>query len=566
MEGLWRICLLLVSLGMGIAEFYTLRIGWHPSSYDWNRTALTHLSDIPGILGFSVLTAVILYVLISRLKDIPLIRWRVGPSGHVTDAPFAALTLFLFLCWLPFFAVFYPGTGMNDTTDILRAGVWAAGQHTLVYCLFISGLGEASYQLTGTAAYGIAAASLIQMGLFAIIISYALSWLYQRTGRMTLSLIGGLYYGLTPMIVNMSFSNVKDVIFSGVILLWVPLLCEFFMQPPEEAWENNHTLFIVASLGMMLLRNNGYYVYLVLIVFLILLAGRIRFRVALTGLLLLLACLMPNLILKETLDLPQLFQERVGIPLQQVGRTVALEMPLSPDEEQYINRIMTKSIMAEDYDPFTADNIKWNSMFDFYYFNNHSDEFFSTWKSLGKKYPQVYLDAWMLATYGYWAFPAPDEMTQSRFTWAFSEEEMTEGMNPIHNNAYRTAVMKKAFPDKVQKAMGDYLHDHSRYLGGGTCFWILMIIGLLLLRRKQYNRLIVLLPGALLWASLMVATPAAFVFRYVYYFPLCMPFYLLLPFLPEGKYGITHWKEETLHGDGWTHWKEDGNTMEGGGF
>jgi hypothetical protein len=41
---------------------------------------------------------------------------------------------------MPFFLVFYPGTGMNDTTDIMRAGIWATGQHTFIYCMFIYGL------------------------------------------------------------------------------------------------------------------------------------------------------------------------------------------------------------------------------------------------------------------------------------------------------------------------------------------------------------------------------------------------------------------------------------------
>ena len=70
----------------------------------------------------------------------------------------------------------------------------------------------------------------------------------------------------------------------------------------------------------------------------------------------------------------------------------------------------------------------------------------------------------------------------------------------------------------------------------------------------------------------MIATPAAFVYRYVYFFPLCMPFFLLLPFLPEGKYGETRWAEtvmmprkeielpedhrEIREDDGYTHWKD----------
>lgn len=69
----------------------------------------------------------------------------------------------------------------------------------------------------------------------------------------------------------------------------------------------------------------------------------------------------------------------------------------------------------------------------------------------------------------------------------------------------------------------------------------------------------------------MIATPAAFVYRYVYFFPLCIPFFLLLPFLPEGKYGRTKWADTVVvkrkpiqnsmlsegpKNDGYTHWKD----------
>lgn len=54
---------------------------------------------------------------------------------------------------------------MNDTTDIMRAGIWATGQHTFIYCMFIYGLTQASGMLFHTTSYGLAAASLIQMVL-----------------------------------------------------------------------------------------------------------------------------------------------------------------------------------------------------------------------------------------------------------------------------------------------------------------------------------------------------------------------------------------------------------------
>lgn len=569
-----------IALLMGFCEFYTYRIGWHPFSNPWNRARLLHVEDIPMVLAAGAATFIVLTLLLWLLEKIPPIPEKEGPGGSPLDAPFALIAAFLFLAWMPFFLVFYPGTGMNDTTDIMRAGIWAAGQHTFIYCMAVYGPTELSKELTGSASYGLAFISVVQMFLFACAISYTLSWVYRKTGRMWLSWGLALYYGFLPMIVNMSFSNVKDVPFSAVILLWVPLMTSFVSGYKENAWESNKYLYALAGIGMMMLRNNGIFVFIPMMLSIIILIKHVRMKVLLTSLVMIVISITPDIVIKETLDLPQLFQERVGIPLQQYSRTVAVGAPLTKAEGNYTIRMMMPEQIKTWYDPFTADLIKWNSNFDFYYFNNHPDEFWKAWKSLGERNKETYVEAWLFATYGYWAFPAPDEMTQSRFGWAFSENDLKNGLAPQHNNAYHTATILKFFDPKTQENLGTYLWDHSRYLGAGTCLWITLCIGLLLFRRRQYTRFLVLLPSCLLWGTLMIAAPAAFVFRYVYFFPLCMPLFLLLPFLPEGRYSRMHWRADTetipmepmrntIHdekavfpeprdrsGDGYTHWKD----------
>lgn len=561
-----------VSLLMGFCEFYTWRIGWHPGSTPWNRASLLQLSDIPKVLVLAVLTFLLLSALMKVLGKVPALAERLEPDGSPLEAPFAFIVVFLLLCWMPFFLVFYPGTGMNDTTDIMRAGIWATGQHTFIYCMYIYGLTQASDMLFHTTSYGLAAASLIQMFLFACGIAYCLSWLYRKTGRMWLTVLLSLYYGFLPMVVNMSFSNVKDVFFSCTILLWVPLVTSFVSGYKENAWRSNKRLFILAGLGMMLLRNNGIYVFIVMLLGLLFLMKRIRMNLLLTGLVMIAISVTPDIAIKQILDLPQLFQERVGIPLQQFSRAVAVGVPLTPEEKAYSVKMMIPGRIEKWYDPFTVDLIKWNSDFDFYYFNSHPDDFWKAWKSVGKRNKEIYVEAWLFATYGYWAFPAPDEMTQSRFCWAFSESDLKNGLSPDHNNAYKTADIHTFFKKDTQEKLGRWLWDHSRYLGAGTCLWITLCVGLLLFYRKQYSRFLVLLPACLLWGTLMIATPAAFVYRYVYFFPLCIPFFLLLPFLPEGKYGETRWAEtvvmprkeitlpeehrEIREDDGYTHWKD----------
>ena len=145
----------------------------------------------------------------------------------------------------------------------------------------------------------------------------------------------------------------------------------------ENAWEANKRLFILAGLGMMLLRNNGIYVFIVMLMGLVLLMKRIRMNLLLTGLVMIAVSMTPDVAIKQILNLPQLFQERVGIPLQQFSRAVAVGVPLTEEEKAFSVKMMIPGRIARWYDPFTVDLIKWNSDFDFYYFNSHPDDF---WK------------------------------------------------------------------------------------------------------------------------------------------------------------------------------------------
>ena len=526
-----------VSLGMGASAWYTFRIGWYPQSPDWKGPAV-HLIQRGDAFSIAVLTLFFFVLLLAVIKglgslpEIPLRREEVP----FTAPPFSFLILVLMAAWLPFFLVFFPGTAMNDTTDILRAELWAAGQHTVLYCLFLGGLGEISKALTGNWAAGVAAASILQMYLLAAAISCALSWLYRRTGSASLTALFTAYYAFCPMIVNYSFANVKDTLFSAAVLLWVPLLYEL-IRGKERDFGRLRGLFLIASLGVLLLRNNGRYVYAVMLFLFLLFLPRLRWKAASLGAVLFLASLLPNAALSYFMHLPQLFQERVGVPIQQVGRTAAAGRAFTPEESAYLPLMMDRETLEYWYDPFTADGIKWNSAFRFDAFNSHPDAFWKTWASLGRRYPEDFLEAWMLAVYGYWSFPAPDGKTQSRFGWALSMKDLSApyGMDPAHNNEYQTGTMLSVYPPEVQEKLGRWLWDHSRYLGAGTCFWLTAVLSLVMLYRKRGRLLLLLMPAFLLWGTLIIAAPAAFVFRYVFYFPLCLPFFAVLPFFPDAS-------------------------------
>lgn len=131
------------------------------------------------VLAAGAATFIVLTLLLWLLEKIPPIPERKDLEA-VLSMRLCADCSISFLAWMPFFLVFYPGTGMNDTTDIMRAGIWAAGQHTFIYCMAVYGPTELSKELTGSASYGLAFISVVQMFLLACAISYTLPGYTER--------------------------------------------------------------------------------------------------------------------------------------------------------------------------------------------------------------------------------------------------------------------------------------------------------------------------------------------------------------------------------------------------
>ncbi len=66
------------------------------------------------------------------------------------------------------------------------------------------------------------------------------------------------------------------------------------------------------------------------------------------------------------------------------------------------------------------------------------------------------------------------------------------------------------------------------FISSGLLIWIMLGVIAIILSRKEWEYLIPIMPTFVLWVTLLIATPLAFSFRYVFSILLCMPIYLML--------------------------------------
>lgn len=438
----------------------------------------------------------------------------------------------LFLAWLPGLLIFFPGTGMNDTVAIIKY-LGTMVQHPFFYVAFINGLGRVSNFFWYTKVYGIFFASLIQMLLMAVSLAGVSLWVYKKTGKKYVLGLLFAYFAFLPLIGNYAIAVVKDTLFSVGLFLWIPLLYEVFVNHLElQSRAFSRRYFWLISFWLLTTRNNGPYIWVVLMLILLLKSGKARSFILKSGIILFIICSLPNFYLQVFRNKPQLFQEKVGVQLQQLCRAVAVKGNVSSSSRAYISKVLPLEAIPQQYSPFTVDLIKWGPGFQRAYFQTHQKEFWSAWLETGKSNPRIYVEAWLLQTYGYWGLLTPSWGYQSKFGCALAEAVL-QGQGPGDDEInYRLQVGSLPLPVRFKEAVGNWLYRHSDYLPAGICFWLVGFLSLLYAAKGQYRALAVFLPVLLCWGTLMISAPFSFAYRYLFVYPLCLPVFVILAFVP----------------------------------
>lgn len=182
---------------------------------------------------------------------------------------FGSLILLL-LAWLPVYLAYYPGICAYDapvqTGQIVDH--YYFDHHPIVHTLFLQGMLWLGSHIFGSVNAGMALYTAVQMLLLAGSMSYGLLVLHRRkigTGWQLTILLLGMFF---PFHWYMSVSMTKDTVFSAFLLLQLISFTELLQEDRRSLRPGaGDLLYGIATVGMILFRNNGKYAMIVLLVF-----------------------------------------------------------------------------------------------------------------------------------------------------------------------------------------------------------------------------------------------------------------------------------------------------------
>ena len=352
-----------------------------------------------GVWALAFIVVFLLYLLFDRAYAGEIRRNPVKPF-KIFVISFMVLTVLYFVQFL----ALYPGLFIYDATwqlDTYRAGM-VSEHHPVLHTVLLGFLVDKFASDEWHINIGVAVYTLIQLILFALSVSYMLTYIYRKLENRVIYVISLLFAGLyTPMFLQV-VTVTKDSYFLIFIILSVTLSLE--LAEDTERFMKNVPKVILWCLSVTLIaifRNNCLYAvpFLLVALFFVLKKKKLNY-------LLMVAAAVLLYVMYKLLFVPRFVTEPVdgrefySIPAQQLARVYHTADADISDTEKTVVEGLIKEKGLTGFCPRTADPVK--TALDMEYYRAHEKEIRSLYLSLFARNPKLYFEAFLENSLGFW--------------------------------------------------------------------------------------------------------------------------------------------------------------------
>ena len=485
------------------------------------------------LIGYFIFFNVTINLIFEFLKNhnFPDFKKKNKLLEYFNEHPFLFSFIVLFVCYLPYIIVYYPAvinydaanqikevmgihTRYMDSVVLINENVFITNFNPVLHTLLLGGLFKFGYNI-GSVNFGLFLYSIVQISIVILTFSYAIYFMKTRGVKNKYLIISLLIFSLVPVFPMYAMTTVKDVIFSCLVLLLVIYIYKFIVA---NVFKRDYFIFFFIILFMMLFRNNGLYILILVFPFLIIALKDKRKGLILIFILSICSYFGYNKLLTYFEISNTSIREALSIPFQQTARLVKYKEEIIDEvDKKAIDVILDYNTLAERYEPDLSDNVK--NKYNKYATSEDLKRYFIVWFKYLFKEPMIYIDATLNNVYGYF-YPNTGQ-------WYLY-------------NTYNTKLKEAGFDyhfndlDIIRKAFSGFSNAYSRIpllgvivnIGFTTWTYLFLLCSLIITKNKKY--IFTLLPGFVLLLT-CIAGPANTYFRYI--LPLTFTLPILIPLL-----------------------------------
>ena len=460
------------------------------------------------------------------LSIIEKIEWKENKKKDLlkpTTKTFIIVALLFFIAWLPYFLNYYPGITSYDTHYQLMQGYGVIeynNHHPALHTFIITTITKIGHAITGNYNFGIALCAIIQMIFCALTLSFVIYYMGKKNVKTIIKLLTFVFFAFVPFIPQLSIAIWKDVPFAMFMVLLLIGIIEMITNKEQFFNKKAYNLiYIVVILGVIFFRNNGIYIIILTLPFILFWNRKYWKKVLLIFLLPIIFYYIITGPVFNKLNISKSSpREMLSIPIQQMARIVKYKSDeLSQEEKDLIGQYIKIDEASEMYDPTISDPIK-NGFNDGTYMQDKLN-LIKLYIKLAIKFPGETLEAFVGNTYGYYY---PEVVTYSIATGTYESPFEKERFMDIHLDP----IIKIPFIDNIINAIYEkQIPIVSLIANIGFVFWIVLLIAFNCIYQKRYKYLLMFIPVAVLYLTCL-ASPVSGELRYIYSMFISLPLFI----------------------------------------
>ena len=470
------------------------------------------------MIGFIIMFFHLFIFLFEKIKNVSLI------SNHskMKKRYFVLIFFVIFFSYAIYFVRFFPAIMTPDSYYVIHYAnnFILSDFHTFGHTWFFGLPFHLFKILFSNLNLAVGFATIVQMVCISLAFSFVIRHLYNKGLSVKATVLLVIIYSLNPLYAHYSVTLWRDVMFGTA---FAPLLiCLFELISSKKLNKKYVVLFVITILTILFFRNNGIYVFIFIIPFILVFVKNHRLSMGiLCGCILLFYIIIKGPVFDYFNVAKGKTVEAYSIPLQQMARVVALDKKIEKNDKQFLEKLWNYDEVATSYKSITSDPIK--NLTDGDFLRENRVKFFKTYLHLMIQYPKIYVEAYLMETVGYW-YPDVIYWATGGESKSFFETE----------NVYSKPLTPKWYNNLIDLTTNRGLPLSNLLWSLGLALFILIISSFVVsYRNKKYILCYIPLYG--LWLSIMLSTPVFCELRYVYGIFTCIPILLILPFIIKKK-------------------------------
>lgn len=366
-------------------------------------------STVVGVVSFVVSLVVVTFsfFMIDLLKKINK-RATLFPFVKSSKEYYLLMFLIMIILWIPTYLAFFPGLFIYDApAQYTQVAIGGYNEfQPLLHTLLSFGIIVKGQILSGSINFGIALSTMLQIIIFAAIVSYWILYMYEKNISVWIRILTILIMTAYPPVAMNMMALTKDNYFALFAISFILMNYRMFTESDFFKYKMNPVLWVMFGFMFLTFRNNAIYVAVVSVPvwgFMVLKNKQLRKNAVLMAIILTVLYVIFKIPVSHSIARGGIDnREKLSIPAQQMVRVYRNHNnDLSDSEKKYIENIFEgEEVVFFYYVPYMADMSKGNLKIE--EIEKDWGKFIKVYTGLLRKYPKDCFEAFLHTNYGMW--------------------------------------------------------------------------------------------------------------------------------------------------------------------